>query len=74
MLRVCDKFENGVRVYDLKKILLIGGALIVASGIMTLLYNYTIIRYVILLAVAVIAFCFRKRILGVFAEMKNKKS
>lgn len=72
MRKVTNKFMNGYKVYDIKKIMLIGLALAVASAGMLALYNHTIIRYAILLVFAVVVICFRKRIISLFKEMKTE--
>lgn len=71
MLRVCNKYIDGIRIYDIKKILLTATLLITISGIMLMLYNYIIIRYVILMILLLLAVGFRKNIVRVFAEMKK---
>lgn len=72
MIRVCDKYMDGVRVYQIQKILAIGVLLIGMSSLMILLYKYILIRYVILFVLCLVAFAFRKRFMRAFFEMKNK--
>lgn len=73
MRKVCIKYMDGYKVYDIKKIILIGLALIVGSAVMQLLYDYFVIRYVVLLAFVVVMFCLRKHIFAAIAEMKKSK-
>ena len=72
MRRVTKKYMDGYKVYDIKKIMIIGLSLAVASAGMLALYKYMIIRYAILLVFAVVVFCFRKRIIALFKEMKKE--
>lgn len=72
MVRVCDKYMDGARVYDIKRIVLIGVAVTAASGVMYALYEYFLIRMIVLLVMILVAIHFRSKILSVFAEMKKK--
>ncbi len=71
MRRVCNKYIDGRKIYDIKKILLIGLLLVALSGVMLVSYDYTIIRYAILLLLLLSAVFFRKKLIVVFAEMKK---
>lgn len=71
MRRMSKKYMDGYKVYDIKRIMLIGGALIVASAVMLLLYQYMVIRYIILVALFITAFYFRKNIVSIFLEIKK---
>lgn len=72
MVYVCKKYLNGIRIYNIKKILLNGILLVSASFVMMLLYRYIIIRYAVLLALLVIAICFKNKFIKVFKEIKKK--
>ena len=71
MTRVCDKCMNGARVYNIRRIVLIGVLLIVAAGVMVMLYKHMVIRLIVLLVLVLLAVCFRKNIFSVFTEMKK---
>lgn len=71
MTRVCDKYMNGARVYNIRRIVLIGVLLIVAAGVMVMLYKHMVIRLIVLLVLVLLAVCFRKNIFSVFTEMKK---
>lgn len=71
MKRVTREYLDGYKVYDGKVILGIGICLIVLCAIMTALYEYIIIRLIIILVLAIIAFAMRKRIVEVFSTIKK---
>ena len=74
MKRVTREYLEGYKVYDGKVILGIGICLIVLSTIMTALYDFLAIRLVVLAAIAVATFILRKKLIGVFATLKNNNT
>lgn len=72
MKKVSRIYLNGRRIYRLEIIMLIGFLLIFGSACMLLLYRYMLIRYAILVALAIVAFFLKDRIVGTFKELKEK--
>lgn len=71
MRKTCNKYLNGIKIYKLYIILLIGILLIAAGSIMMLLYKFWYIRYSLLLIVALSALVYRKKIIKIFLELKK---
>ena len=71
MRKVCKEHLDGYKVYDWKIIFGIGFLLIIAAFIMLLLYNKTLIRYVVLTLILLVLFIKRRTIISL---MKNVKS
>ena len=71
MNRVSRKYLDGYRVYDGKIIFGIGLALIIMALLMLLLYDYAIVRYILLSAVAIGLIVKRKGIISLFKEVKK---
>ena len=65
------KKKTGRVVFSAKKIMLVSIFMATASGIMTLLYGYTIIRYAVLVAGICFAFIFRQRIRELLVQLKR---
>lgn len=61
----------GSRIYNMKFILLLSIVVIVIALTSSLLYDYVVIRYALLLGLIILAIIFRKRILSVFAFRKS---
>lgn len=59
-------------VYDMRGIGVLSAVVIVVSLLSNLVYEMPFVRYGIILAVLIIAFVFRKKIISLFKEMKNK--
>lgn len=64
---------DGVELFDSKTIFSIAGGLVALSIIMMLLYNYTIIRYLILLSVIVFLVLERNKIKHYLTMLKKEK-
>ena len=73
MRKVCNKYLDGYKVYNWKIIFGIGALLILMSFVMLVLYNYPIIRYIVLGALAVVVFCLRKTIISLFKKIREKE-
>lgn len=71
MRKTCKKHLNNVKVYNFLIILAIGFCLMVAGGIMMLLYPMWYIRYSMLMLVALFIFAYRKRFIKLFLEFKK---
>ena len=71
MRKVCKEHLDGYKVYDWKIIFGIGLLLIICAFVMLLLYNKTVIRYVVLTLILLVLFIKRRTIIGL---MKNVKS
>lgn len=73
MRRICKEYMDGVELFDSKTIFSIAGGLVALSIIMMLLYNYTIIRYLILLSVIVFLVLERNKIKHYLTMLKKEK-
>ncbi len=73
MAKVCDKELNGDRVYDMRIISLIFISFMVTGFVMMATYNYTIIRYSLILLGLVAMFIKRKTIIGFIARLMSLK-
>lgn len=71
MRLVCRKYLNGYKVYDTKTILIITILSLVITFILLGLYDYIIIRYLIILLVLTICFINRKKLVGHFKMLKG---
>lgn len=60
--KLCSKELNGVRIYDVKGIVLISGVLIIIGLIIAFINQYIIFKYIIVLCIALIMFVTRKKI------------
>ena len=68
MRRVCNEFLSGIEVYDVKKLLLIAGAFLMCGFIFLFSYMNTIVRYVIIVAMAAFLIIKRELILAYIKE------
>lgn len=71
MCKVCDKYLDGERPYDFKKIIFLGITLLIFSFVMMLLYNKVFIRYSILCIVVIILFIKKNSIIKIFKAIKK---
>ncbi|BCI61239.1 hypothetical protein C12CBH8_18780 [Solibaculum mannosilyticum] len=75
MNKTCDKYCDGVRPYQLKKILFITIPFLAMGFLLLLTYNYAILRYGLIAVAAVFAFVKRKQLVGLVKKvMAVKKS
>ncbi len=72
MRKVCKDHLDGYKVYDWRIIFGIGALLVLMSFVMLVLYNYPIIRYIVLGVLAVVIFCMRKTIIGLIKNIREK--
>lgn len=70
MSKVCKKELPDKKIYNPIIILVIGAALIICSGATMLVYNFAIVRYLLVTAIGLAAIIFRKRIIKTVKEMK----
>lgn len=69
--RICKKYIDGEQIYDISKMLLISVGLVIGTAICMVLYNYTLIRYGVIFAVAIVCLFNIKRILGILGGLKS---
>lgn len=65
MRRVCKKYMDDVKIWNLKSVILLTVALLLFSAVMLICYNGFIVRYIIVLVVLIIAVIKRKAIIKV---------
>jgi hypothetical protein len=63
MRLVCKKYMNGYKVYDIRIILAIGVALLIASALMACAFNYWYIRYAAVAVLTAVLLIFSKKII-----------
>ncbi len=71
MRKTCKKHLDNVKIYNIFTILVIGLSLVIAGGIIMLLYPFWYIRYSLLTLGGIVVIIFRKRIVKLFLELKN---
>ena len=69
MNKMCDQYYDGLRPYSVKKVLAISVPFIVMGFIFLFTYDYPLIRYGIIVVVAVVAFIKRRKIIEVVKGM-----
>lgn len=72
MQSIFMKIVHRKSVYNMKFIIPLSVALVACSLLCLLLYPYTIIRYIIVLAFLVLAIIFRKKLIALFKAIKKK--
>ena len=67
--------KHGIKksIYNLRIIFFLSIAVLMVMGIMTLLYDYALFRYLVIAAICVVAFIKRKYFMNIFSEIKKKK-
>ena len=73
MRLVCRKYLNGVKVYDGKVILVISASFVALSFGMMLLYDYWLIRYVLIAVAMIILFYKRQMLFQLLKTVKEGK-
>lgn len=63
---------NSVKVFDGKILFGISALIIVISFVMTLLYNYIVLRLVIIGIIMIVTFIFRKKIIEIYKILRSK--
>ena len=72
MIHICRKNKCELRLFDIKKIVIISLVLLVAVFGITILYDVWIARYAVILGVCIFMFIKRKAILQTYKMMKSK--
>ena len=72
MCKVCDKYLEGIRPYDIKKIICIGALVVAFAMMMILLYPYMLIRYALIFAIILLLYKKRKEITELMKGLKGK--
>ena len=73
MLRVCDEFLDGRRVYDTKKLLLLTGGFCGSGFLLLFSYGQPPLRYALLLCMLAALFVFRKKLTRMLRSLLKKK-
>ncbi len=69
---VCKKKLDGDKVYDHKTILILSILFVVLAFGMMAIYDYLIIRYLIILGIVCLCFIKRKKLMNILKTIKNK--
>lgn len=72
MRKICRNQINGAAVYDVKKMLLISLVLLAGTVVSMTLYNTYLVRYGLILLIAVIVLLNLKKIVSLLKDIKNK--
>lgn len=73
MKRVCTKNMNGAKIFDEKFILLLSTFVVSISVLTASLYEYTVVRYILILVLSIILILKRKFFINVYLRMKGRK-
>ena len=73
MRRICKDELDGLQLFDTKTIMSVAVLLGIMAGIMACLYSYTLIRYIIILAILVVIYFKRKTFMHYFKMLKGGK-
>lgn len=73
MNKVCDQCCNGIRLYDLKKIMGITIPFVVIGFILLLTYNHIIVRYVIIVVALIISIVNRNVLINIVKNLMGVK-
>ena len=68
------KVSKGIDIYNMKYIGILSIGIVILSLLSNFIYDYFIIRYVILVGILVICVVFRKKIMEIFKSMKTKRN
>lgn len=70
MRRICKKELSGLRVYDMKAILLLCAVFVLACAAVMLLYEHVFVRYAIVVCFCAAGLLFRKRIVEIYRRLR----
>ena len=73
MRRICKKEFNTTTVYNMKLIVLISVGFMALGFIISLFYNYTLLRYAVFVLIVSMLLVFRKRIIHLVSFVRNHK-
>ena len=71
MKKICETYINSYNVYDAKTIMAIGIGLMALAALIAVLYNRTVIRYLLLLCLGVLAVLKRSLLVGLVNRIKQ---
>jgi len=71
MRRICVQKLDGLRVYNMKAIILICLGFLLLCGVIMALYGSIVIRYIMVAALAAAGIVFRRQILAVYTRIKG---
>lgn len=71
--KICNEEMDGVKIYNLKTLLLITGAFMISGFLLMLTYNAPIIRYFLLIGACIAAFINRKKIMVLLKNLMSMK-
>ncbi|MCD8366369.1 MAG: oligosaccharide flippase family protein, partial [Clostridiales bacterium] len=77
MCKICDKFCDGVRPYEIKKILAITIPFLAGGFLMLFTYNHIVVRYAVLAVALMLIVVNRKKIIGAVKNIlavRNKRN
>lgn len=72
MKKICKKNNKTEEIYNSKFIVALTGIVFILSFLISLLFNYPVMRYTIIVLVCLVLFCVRKKIVKVTKEIKFK--
>ena len=72
MIHICKKNKNDLNLFDIKKIIVISLILLISIFGITVLYDFWIARYAVILGVCVFVMIKRNAIIQAYKMMKNK--
>lgn len=73
MKSICKTYLDDVEIYDIKFILLMSTIMVALTVIFTFTYSNSMIRYGVILALAVVIFVQRKTLMNTVKELKSSK-
>lgn len=71
MKKICETYTNSYNVYDAKTIMAIGIGLMIFAALIAVLYNRTVIRYLLLLCLGILAVLKRNLLVGLVKRIKQ---
>lgn len=72
-LKVCRDYIDGNRIYDIKKLLLISGGVLLVVALMTILYNYIYLRIAMVIILLIICFAVRRTLISLIKNLFAKE-
>ena len=73
MKSICKTYLDNVEIYDIKFILLMSTIMVALTVVFTFTYSSSMIRYGVILALAVVIFAQRKTLMNTVKELKSSK-
>lgn len=70
---VDQNIEKNIQLFNNKVILILSFVVIISTVVFSISYSFVIIRYSLIVGIAMALLIFRKRIIGLFKEIKKKK-